>query len=509
MVTTYINSIHAEGIFGRFDIKQKFGKGINIIYGKNGAGKTTLLHILANALSGDFDRFKYLAFKKITLSLSNRMTLTILNEGIINKPEIKVTLNKEIIYPESSKTNLNYFLDVLTERLPSSKRREFSSFLDTLRRMDNRSEQHNLIESFFDNYSKKSNSADDEIYGIYKGIFDSVDRGELSRFSMPVAYFPAFRTMIEAWAAANLSKEPRGARFYPRTTGEEWRSKATEQARDWFGAFIPSVNFPSLVEIEEELSSEILHARNAVWNRDRNLLSQAFSKVFSSLSEHSPVTEKGEDILRQLETLFSQVDASPMGTAGTPIFRELRKELSNLRKTEGSSENAALRILLIYRDVLESSLQVQQASFKSIQEYLGSVNEFLENKHLDYKLEAISPNRQPSIGVQFEDGVFNQGLRTLSSGERQIITLIYASTHMSQQNVVLIDEPEISLHIDWQRMLISKMAEHIGDRQIIACTHSPVIAADYPDQMKEFQFKPTKLKSDLKSEYSNEEEIAL
>jgi len=155
--------------------------------------------------------------------------------------------------------------------------------------------------------------------------------------------------------------------------------------------------------------------------------------------------------------------------------------------------------------VLDNSLREQQGSFASIEKYMRSVNEFLgTNKSLAYNLD-ISPNRQQWLGVKFDDGSFNSGLRTLSSGERQIITLIYASTHMSQQNLVLIDEPEISLHIDWQRKLLSKMAEHIGDRQIIACTHSPVIAADYQDQMKEFQFKPSHKGSKLKDSSSLDE----
>lgn len=69
------------------------------------------------------------------------------------------------------------------------------------------------------------------------------------------------------------------------------------------------------------------------------------------------------------------------------------------------------------------------------------------------------------------------------------MTLVYAATHMSKQEVVLIDEPEISLHIDWQRKLIKKMSEQLGDMQIIACTHSPVIGSDYRKNIKEFSVR--------------------
>ncbi|OLE96840.1 MAG: hypothetical protein AUG75_15475 [Cyanobacteria bacterium 13_1_20CM_4_61_6] len=62
---------------------------------------------------------------------------------------------------------------------------------------------------------------------------------------------------------------------------------------------------------------------------------------------------------------------------------------------------------------------------------------------------------------------------------------------MNTQKVVLIDEPEISLHIDWQSLLIPEMVAQLQDRQIITCTHSPMIGADYEDQMSELEIKPT------------------
>ena len=63
----YIKSVEVIGLYQRFDIKQTFDEGINILYGRNGVYKTTLLHILANTLNGDYRRFLYLDFKRIEL----------------------------------------------------------------------------------------------------------------------------------------------------------------------------------------------------------------------------------------------------------------------------------------------------------------------------------------------------------------------------------------------------------------------------------------------------------
>lgn len=76
---------------------------------------------------------------------------------------------------------------------------------------------------------------------------------------------------------------------------------------------------------------------------------------------------------------------------------------------------------------------------------------------------------------------------------------------MSGQRVVLIDEPEISLHIDWQSLLIPEMVAQLQDRQIITCTHSPMIGADYEDQMIELEIKPTH--SGVHSDANTQEEF--
>lgn len=102
--------------------------------------------------------------------------------------------------------------------------------------------------------------------------------------------------------------------------------------------------------------------------------------------------------------------------------------------------------------------------------------------------------RKTSVGIKFDEGNPKKihGIRrALSFGEREIVTLIYAATHMSKQQIVLIDEPEISLHVDWQRHLLQKMSEQLGDRQIIVCTHSPVIGADYEERVIIFEPKIT------------------
>lgn len=68
----------------------------------------------------------------------------------------------------------------------------------------------------------------------------------------------------------------------------------------------------------------------------------------------------------------------------------------------------------------------------------------------------------------------------LSSGEKQLIILL-AEALLQRGNhfVYLADEPELSLHIDWQRKILPAIKKLNPNAQIIAATHSPEVASKY------------------------------
>lgn len=68
----------------------------------------------------------------------------------------------------------------------------------------------------------------------------------------------------------------------------------------------------------------------------------------------------------------------------------------------------------------------------------------------------------------------------LSSGEKQLLFLLI-ETLVANVNTILIDEPELSMHVDWQKTLVRSMQLLNPNAQIILATHSPEIMADIPD----------------------------
>jgi ABC-type glutathione transport system ATPase component len=67
----------------------------------------------------------------------------------------------------------------------------------------------------------------------------------------------------------------------------------------------------------------------------------------------------------------------------------------------------------------------------------------------------------------------------LSSGEKQILVILLTVLVEDQQSYVLfMDEPEASLHVEWQRQLLGLIVELNPNVQVILTTHSPAVIMD-------------------------------
>jgi predicted ATP-binding protein involved in virulence len=82
-----------------------------------------------------------------------------------------------------------------------------------------------------------------------------------------------------------------------------------------------------------------------------------------------------------------------------------------------------------------------------------------------------------STGIGFDP----QPITALSSGERQLLVMLaHLSLNPSLEGsgVFIVDEPELSLHIDWQEKFVDSVIEANPNVQLILATHSPAIILD-------------------------------
>jgi len=69
----------------------------------------------------------------------------------------------------------------------------------------------------------------------------------------------------------------------------------------------------------------------------------------------------------------------------------------------------------------------------------------------------------------------------LSAGEKQMLSFICYNAFFDD-TIFFIDEPELSLHVDWQRQFFSILSSQGKKNQFIVATHSPFIYTKYPDK---------------------------
>ncbi|WP_408698489.1 AAA family ATPase [Acinetobacter baumannii] len=88
-----------------------------------------------------------------------------------------------------------------------------------------------------------------------------------------------------------------------------------------------------------------------------------------------------------------------------------------------------------------------------------------------------------------EDRSNSLTINNLSAGEKQLLTFV-AFNIFHNDTIFFIDEPELSLHVDWQSKLFSLLKEQNPTNQFIISTHSPFIYSIFPD--KELVIDPDK-----------------
>lgn len=71
-------------------------------------------------------------------------------------------------------------------------------------------------------------------------------------------------------------------------------------------------------------------------------------------------------------------------------------------------------------------------------------------------------------------------IQHFSSGEKNLILIFFHFLfEVDEKTLFMIDEPELSLHIDWQYSIIKYFQEYSNNNQILVVTHSPDIMQDH------------------------------
>ena len=167
-----------------------------------------------------------------------------------------------------------------------------------------------------------------------------------------------------------------------------------------------------------------------------------------------PAENKFEEIQTYSTTLSKEYEF--INTINSNVIRDIPSYIATRRN---------------YLATIEEDLTMKEVTNKVVNE-INSIFNILE---LDAKLKGFSkdektlPIFENSAGEEFD-------INDLSSGEKQLFLRTLSIKMLEPNNsIILIDEPELSLHPKWQQRIIEVYKKIGENNQIIVATHSPHI----------------------------------
>ncbi|BBM56421.1 hypothetical protein JMUB4039_0388 [Leptotrichia trevisanii] len=176
------------------------------------------------------------------------------------------------------------------------------------------------------------------------------------------------------------------------------------------------------------------------------------------------------DILPKIIYVPTEINFQKMNVASTTLVQEykfINIVNTNLIK-DIPSYIATKMISAMLKNKNEKVGDVQKKVFNEI-------NEIFENLSIDVKVEDISQDgRNITLFTNSSGDEFD--INELSSGEKQLFLRTLAIKMLNPENsIILIDEPELSLHPKWQQRIVDVYKKIGKNNQIIIATHSPHI----------------------------------
>jgi len=151
--------------------------------------------------------------------------------------------------------------------------------------------------------------------------------------------------------------------------------------------------------------------------------------------------------------------------------KHLSEVIDNVKKDEGLNEHAKV-ICHYFIKLLNFQQELEEKELK-MRGFCEVCNNYMEDKIFEY----ISSSFDFSIFSKQDTSLENKiELYQLSSGEKQIVSL-FSHLYLSEENqyFVMIDEPELSLSVPWQRQFLVDIKKGEFCSGLIAVTHSPFI----------------------------------
>lgn len=457
-----IKKLVAEGVHGYLPLEVEFFEDLTFLTGLNGSGKTSALRLLMALLTPNLEELGAISYTSALVTVTEAGTT------------VEVSAKR---VPEGAALSIS----TLEGSLKIS-----SAELELLQEAKRREEQRSpVMEKYLSN----------PIYQALRNMSTPMFLGLDRRFAAP------------SFGIEDLSEARRREFIARRYWPEDPAFRNTSGA-----AGLIDVNYLVVTRMQE--------IRAAQEQLDERLRAEFFTKAFEykpsnfmgkptrlpSRAELNKYREQLTKIERAAEGV--KIPVPEIQAALSKFFERMSHVVDALnrtseaqkakRKSKKASEKPSTDQLVMDQDYVEWIVNKPQAD--RIVEHLRLLEEYIEkrdalrdpitrflslvNGFFAQTNKTVSVAGSGQLTVSVSGSPLPRPISALSSGERQLLVMLAhlsLNPSLTGSGVFIVDEPELSLHIDWQEKFVDAIREANPNVQLVLATHSPAIILDRVD----------------------------
>lgn len=414
-----------------FNYNVDFNNDVTFIYGSNGCGKTTILNITEYIITGNLYRLFEYEFERIVLKYEPIKSIGDIREILIEKNSSNITVN-----------------------------------------FDGNTEKISRIEGFHGRFPE-------ELDGIYLKQYSILRR---IRDSFNYVYLPLNRKTVLYDLFSVRNRNFRSHNHILKNDEEELGKYYFDQAINDVEILIKecySRTSMMISKINNDFRNKILKSSIEVLSSfDTNeFLKQIASS--SSISDIKKTKKSFIKIAREIELLSPNEES-----IYDKFFQDYIDELMSIK----DNKEIGIEIIAKFQDIsrfkkivsMAEEMEMQKEQYlKPIELFLGTINDFIKTADDEKEIKIDEYGNLYFQTIYSSDKI---SVQNLSSGEKQLViffaNLIFRVKGNSS-GIFVVDEPEISLHLSWQKTFVEKALNINKNIQLIFATHSPELIGKY------------------------------
>ena len=430
-----LEHVVVDGLFDIYDhnIHLNLEDRVTLLHGPNGVGKTVVLKMIDAVLRENFYYFVDIPFERFVLTFNDGTVISLTAPDVHSGStgRYSLTLTHQGV---TRSADINFHL---------YKAASLAAQIDYLR-------PHDFLSHTWIDIRDGEELSASEVVGRFSGSTSPHDYREEEEISWFSSFLYNAKThLIEAQRLVQINSETRPRYQYP-----------------------PFPSVPSMVSTVVENSKDFqkrLGDTMAHYGRQSQTLDQSFPQRLISASDELSVAA--------LQEQMSNLDAKTAGLKAVGILDETPMHpfpVASLEQIDPSN----VRVMTLY--VRDTARKLQ-----ALDDLATRTRLLLDNVNKKYRNKKIRLDRDEGFVVESDKGKLLK-LECLSSGEQHELVLHYDLLFRVRSNtIVLIDEPELSLHVAWQKQFLTDLLEivQISDFDALVATHSPFVIGERKDLM--------------------------